>query len=283
MKFVSIFNNTSLWHKKIFPSVLLYLEFAKKSFQQSLQYRIANYSGFVVNTFFFIVRAFVFMALYENRDIVAGYNVIEAITFTGITQAMIMVIGIFGTMDIANAVKSGEVAVDLMKPIDYQFVMLFRQFGRSLYYFIFRGTPIFLVMAIFFSWTPPQSWIILVPFFFSMILAVVTTFSLNFFVGMSAFWLLDARGVSGLIMGSGLLLSGFVVPISFFPSGFDKICEWLPFIGQSYTPVAIYLGKYTGTTMLIMLGRQLFWAIMLMLIGKIFMHFAMRKLVIQGG
>lgn len=280
---MSIFNNTYLWHKKIFPSILLYLEFAKKSFQQSLQYRIANYSGFAVNTFFFVVRAFVFMALYENRDVVAGYNVSEAITFTGITQAMIMIIGIFGTMEIANAVKSGEVAVDLMKPMDYQCAMLFRQLGRSLYYFIFRGMPIFLVMAIFFSWTPPQSWAILIPFFFSLVLAIITTFSLNFTVGMSAFWLLDARGVSGLVMGSGLLLSGFIVPISFFPSGLDKICEWLPFIGQSYTPVAIYLGKYSGVTMLIMLGRQLFWAIMLILTGKTFMHFATRKLVIQGG
>jgi len=280
MKFPYAYNFISFRCKSLIPNILLYLEFAKKSFQQSLQYRIANYSGFAVNTFFFVVRAFVFMALYENRDIVAGYNVTEAITFTGITQAMIMIIGLFGNTEIANAVKSGEVAVDLMKPINYQLVMLSRQFGRSLYYFIFRGMPIFLVMAIFFSWTPPKSWIILIPFFFSLILAIITTFSFNFIVGVSAFWLLDTRGISNFFIGSGLLLSGFIVPVSFFPSGFDKICEWLPFIGQSYTPVAIYLGKYADMTMLL---RQLFWAIILMFIGKTFMHFAMRKLVIQGG
>jgi ABC-2 type transport system permease protein len=266
-----------------FLNLLVYFEFAKKSFQQSLQYRIANYSGFAVNTFFFVVRAFVFMALYENRDVVAGYNVTEAITFTGITQAMIMVIGIFGTMEIANAVKSGEVATDLMKPIDYQFVMLFRQFGRSFYYFIFRGLPIFLVMVIFFTWSHPHSWFSLVLFFISLIFAAIITFSINFMVGMSAFWLLDARGVSGIVMGCGLLLSGFVVPISFFPSGFDTICEWLPYVGQSYVPVAIYLGKYTGMKMLSMLLRQFAWTVILVLFGKLLMFFAMRKLIIQGG
>jgi ABC-2 type transport system permease protein len=264
-------------------TILLYIEFARKSFQQSLQYRIANYSGFAVNTFFFVVRAYVFMALYENRDVVAGYNVTEAITFTGITQAMIMVVGLFGTMEIANAVKSGEVAVDLMKPIDYQFVMLFRQFGRSLYYFFFRGLPIFLVMAIFFSWIPPHSTVALILFIISMIFAVMITFSINFMVGMSAFWLLDARGLSGLVMGPGLLLSGFILPISFFPSGLGAICEWLPYIGQSYIPVAIYLGKYSGVTMFIMLARQFVWVVILMLFGKALMHVALRKLIIQGG
>ncbi len=264
-------------------TIQLYIEFARKSFQQRLQYRIANYSGFAVNTFFFIVRAYVFMALYENRGTVAGYNMTEAITFTGITQGMLMVVGLFGTLEIANAVKSGEVAVDLMKPIDYQFVMLFRQFGRSLYYFFFRGLPIFLVMVIFFSWTPPKSFNAIILFMISMVFALIISFSFNFIVGMSAFWLLDARGISGIVMGAGLLLSGFILPVSFFPSGLAKVCEWLPYIGLSYIPVAIYLGKYTGITMLSMLLRQFAWVIILLLLGKAIMHLAMRKLIIQGG
>lgn len=264
-------------------TIYLYIEFARKSFQQSLQYRIANYSGLAVNAFFFLIRTYVFIALYENRGDVAGYNITEMITFTGITQAMLMVIGIFGTLEIANAVKSGEVAVDLMKPVDYQFVMLFRQFGRSLYYFIFRGLPIFLVMIIFFKWTPPDSFIACILFIISLIFAIIISFSFNFMVGMSAFWLLDARGVSGLVMGTGLLLSGFILPITFFPKSLGNICEWLPYIGQSYTPVAIYLGKYSGTTMFIMLARQFVWVIILMLFGKFLMYRAMRKLIIQGG
>ncbi|HGJ64675.1 TPA: hypothetical protein ENS27_04715 [bacterium] len=264
-------------------TIQIYIEFARKSFQQSLQYRIANYSGLAVNSFFFIVRAYVFMALYENRGDVAGYNVTEIITFTGITQAMLMIVGIFGTLEIANAVKSGEVAVELMKPIDYQLVMLFRQFGRSLYYFFFRGLPIFLVMVIFFKWTPPHSLIAFILFFISLIFAVMITFSFNFMVGMSAFWLLDARGISGIVMGTGVLLSGFILPVSFFPSQFGKICEWLPYIGQSYTPVAIYLGKYSGMMMISMLLRQVAWVIILMLFDKAIMRLAMRKLIIQGG
>lgn len=267
----------------LFSTSLVYLEFAKKSFQRQLQYRIANYSGFVVNTFFFIVRAYIFMALYEHRGVVAGYNVIEAITFAGLTQAMGMAIGIFGTNEIANAVKTGEVGTDLMKPIDYQSFALSRQLGRSFYYFFFRGLPIFAVMVIFFPWKHPHSWYALILFFPSLAFAATIVFSLGFMVGLSAFWLLDVRGVNQIVMGTGIFLSGFIVPVSFFPSVFGRICEWLPFVGQSYVPVAIYLGKYVGGQMIDMLARQMAWVVILILLGRAFMHLAVRKVIIQGG
>ncbi len=72
--------------------MLVYLEFAKKSFQRQLQYRAANYAGFVVNTFFFLIRAYIFMALYEHRGIVAEYTMVEAVTFTGLTQDEIILL-----------------------------------------------------------------------------------------------------------------------------------------------------------------------------------------------
>ena len=263
----------------------VYLEFARKSFQRQLQYKTANYAGFVVNIFFFVVRAYVFMALYENRDVVAGYDVVDAITYTGLTQAMLMTVGIFGRggREISEDVRSGQVATDLMKPIDYQLFVLFRQLGRSFYYFFFRGLPIFAVMVIVFDWNHPYSWYALLLFLPSLALAAVITFSFSFIAGISAFWLLDVSGVQQIIMGTGVFLSGFLVPISFFPAGFDTFCEWLPFVGQSYVPVAIYLGKYVGWYMVNMLVRQVFWAVILIMLSRAFMVFAVRKLVIQGG
>jgi ABC-2 type transport system permease protein len=197
---------------------------------------------------------------------------------------MLMVVGIFGSStEMAEAVRTGEVATDLMKPIDYQFFALFRQLGRSCYYFFFRGLPIFLVMVIFFPWKPPHSWAALVLFFPSLVFAAAIVFSLSFMVGLSAFWLLDIRGVNQAVMGSAIFLSGFLIPVSFFPSGFGRICEWLPFVGQSYVPVAIYLGKYVGGQMVSMLARQIIWAAILILLSRAFMCLAVRKAIIQGG
>lgn len=280
-------SGSDCWSGKLISLIstaLVYLEFAKKSFQRQLQYRIANYSGFVVNTFFFVVRAYVFIALYEHRGVVADYDMVEAITFTGLTQAMLMVVGIFGSSnEIAEAVRTGQVATDLMKPIDYQFFALFRQFGRSFYFLFFRALPIFAVLVIFFPWKPPQSWEALLLFFTSLVFAATITFSFSFMIGISAFWLMDVRGIAGIVMGAGILLSGFMVPVSFFPDTFGRICEWLPFVGQSYVPVAIYLGKYVGGKLLSMMIRQVMWAATLIILGRIFISLAVRKVVIQGG
>jgi ABC-2 type transport system permease protein len=198
---------------------------------------------------------------------------------------MLMAVGIFGFAgrQISEDVRSGQVATDLMKPIDYQFFALSNEFGRSLYYLFFRGLPIFAVMVIFFPWNHPHSWYALLIFFPSLALAATISFSLGFIGGVSAFWLLDTSGVRQIIMGTGVFLSGFIIPISFFPDGFDRFCEWLPFAGQSYVPVAIYLGKYAGGQMMSMLLRQLSWAVILVLLGRYFMSRAVRKLVIQGG
>jgi ABC-2 type transport system permease protein len=279
--------NNAIIHRlgRVMGAVPVYLEFAKKSFQLQLQYRIANYSGFIVNIFFFLVRAYVFMALYEHRGNVAGYDLVDAITFTGITQAIIMVIGIFGRSagEIGGAVRSGQVATDLMKPIDYQLFALSNQLGQSTYYLFFRGLPIFAVMALFFPWKYPHSWLALSLFFLSLFFATIIIFSFSFMIGLSAFWLLDISGIRQLVTGTGMFLSGFLIPISFFPDAFGRICEWLPFIGQSYVPVAIYLGKYTGLKMINMLARQIIWAVILLSLGRLFMSFSIRKLIIQGG
>ncbi|MBD3184114.1 ABC transporter permease, partial [Candidatus Poribacteria bacterium] len=165
----------------------------------------------------------------------------------------------------------------------YQFYALSSQLGRSFYYFIFRGIPIFAVMVAFFPWEGPHSFLAFILFLPSLALGVVITFSLRFLVGISAFWFLDTKGFRAIVMGAGTFLSGFMLPISFFPSGFAKVCEWMPFVGQSYIPVAIYLGKYTGMVMMNMLIRQVGWTIILIVTGKILMSMAVRKLVIQGG
>ncbi len=262
---------------------IIYLEFARKSFQRQLQYRVANYSGFIVNTFFFMVRAYVFVALYEHRGVIATFSLDDAVTFTGLTQAMLMTTGVLGGMSIEEAVRSGEVATDLMKPIDYQFFAIARQAGKSFYYLVFRGLPIFMVMVLFFSWVPPVSPFALFLFLVSLAFASLITFSFEFMMGLSAFWLLDTRGIRQLVFGISMLLSGFLVPIPFFPERLSKICEWLPFIGQSYVPVAIYLGKYAGSQVPSMFIRQMIWSVILILCGRVFWGFAVRKVVIQGG
>ncbi|MBI1882181.1 MAG: ABC transporter permease, partial [Chloroflexi bacterium] len=91
----------------------LFWELTKLAFQRQLTYRVANLAGLVTNIFFGLLRAAVLVALYGARDEVAGLSVQAAVTYTGLGQAVIAYLSIFGWYEVMNSVYSGEVAADL--------------------------------------------------------------------------------------------------------------------------------------------------------------------------
>jgi len=78
----------------------LYLELAKKATQRQLAYRQANLAGLATNLFFGALRAYVLIALYGLRPEIAGYTLTAAITYTGLTQAILRAVQIFGWQDL---------------------------------------------------------------------------------------------------------------------------------------------------------------------------------------
>ena len=97
----------------------LYWEVAKRSFQRQLAYRAATLAGLVTNTFFGYLRGAVFIALFATRPEVAGWDVRDALTYVWLTQALIMIVQLWGWWEVADNIKTGDVASDLAKPFDY--------------------------------------------------------------------------------------------------------------------------------------------------------------------
>ena len=70
---------------------------------------------------------------------------------------------------------------------------------------------------------------------------------------------------------------------SVFPEWAQAIINLLPFSSSIYTPTMIYLGKITGVDIIIALGLQIFWVIVLMIISKIMWKALIKNLTILGG
>ena len=79
------------------------------------------------------------------------------------------------------------------------------------------------------------------------------------------------------------MLTGQLIPISFFPEVFRKIFEFLPFSSMVYTPVMIYLEKYNKEELTFALGVQLFWVVFLYAIGSVIWKQVTKRLVVLGG
>jgi ABC-2 type transport system permease protein len=79
------------------------------------------------------------------------------------------------------------------------------------------------------------------------------------------------------------LLSGGLVPLSFFPEGARRVFEFLPFRYIVAEPAAIFLNQIELSQMANIFALELFWVVVLFVMGKLFFKVCIRKVTIYGG
>lgn len=129
----------------------------------------------------------------------------------------------------------------------------------------------------------PASGINFVLFLASFVFAYFINWLLAALLGLCAFQTISMGpmiAVKGYLIK---LLSGSIIPLWFFPKGFQKILECLPFVGIYQVPLGIYIGKYTMEEIFFRIGIQMLWVLAL-LAGFIFLQKKMAdRVLIQGG
>jgi ABC-2 type transport system permease protein len=258
-------------------------ELARRGYRRYAAYPGATWAGVFTNTFFGFLIAYALLAVFEQRDTVGDYDARDAVTYAWLAQGMLMTIYLWGWFDVALRVRSGDVATDLQRPLDFQGYWLAHDLGRALYHAVFRGVPPFVLGALVFDVLVPHDPRIWLAFTLSVTLAVVTSFAFRFIFNLAAFWLIDYRGAAVLAMVASTFFSGQIVPIAFFPDWLAATAWALPFAAMVQAPIEIWLGHAEGLELLGLLGLQAFWALVLLLVGRAVLAAGMRKLVIQGG
>lgn len=261
----------------------VYVELARRSFQRHLAYRQATVAGIFTNAVFGVLIASVYGALYRSRgsgSAVAGFDLREILTFIWMSQSLLMVIAIWGWWDMSASIQTGDVIVDLMKPIDYYGFWLSRDLGRAGCQVLMRFVPTMAIGAVLYDLEAPPSigrWGL---FAISVILAVVVSFAFRFILNASAFWLTDVTGVRTMALFATNFLSGLLVPITFFPPWLRTVADLLPFRTFIMVPNEVFLGHGSAARAI---GLEVFWAVALSGLALLVLRLAMRKVVIQGG
>ena len=261
----------------------LFYELVKLSFRRQLTYRTANLAGLATNFCFGLLRAAVLVALYGASREVAGLSLSAAITYTGLSQATIACLSFFGWWDVMRSVYSGDVATDLLKPMSYFTFWLAQDLGRAIASLLVRGLTIMVAYALVFDISLPGSggqWLALGV---ALALSVLVSFSYRFLINLAAFWTPDARGVGRFAFTIMWFLSGFLMPLRFFPDWFVRLCHLTPFPSMVNTVVEVYLGVLAGQELVQALGAQLLWIVLLFVTCQCVLRAGVRKLVIQGG
>jgi ABC-2 type transport system permease protein len=203
------------------------------------------------------------------------------VTFSFLTQAYIGPMQVFGGgLDIPQRIRSGDIALDLVRPASLQFWNLSEDLGRAACLFLIRSVVPVVAGALLFGIVLPDGAASWAAFLASFVLGVVVSFGWRYLVALATCWLIDDRGLSLMSMILTTFFSGLMLPLVIFPGWLGTLARALPWAAMVQVPADVYLGK---TPVVHALAFQAFWAVVLLGAGAAVTAAARRKVVIQGG
>ncbi|TDC01710.1 ABC transporter permease [Nonomuraea longispora] len=259
----------------------LYARLVRYGFRKHSTYVAAALAGAFTNSVFGVLRAYILIALWQARPGLAGYDIADAITYCFVTQAFIAPMQLFGGgLAIPERIRSGDIALDLVRPAPLQAWSFAEDVGRASYLFLVRGIPPMLVGAAVFGVVVPGDPGRWAAFMAGFALAVVVSFGWRYLIALSVCWLIDDRGVAVLSMVLTTFFSGMMLPLHIFPGWLADVARSLPWAAMVQLPTDLYLGK---AAVMETLAFQAFWATVLLVLGALATRAIRHKVVIQGG
>jgi ABC-2 type transport system permease protein len=268
------------------PVLKRYLPFIRNAFLTMLAYRLRYFTGIITYFVFVSVHYFIWQACFHGKapgESINGFTFEEMITY--IVLGWISRSLYFSDIDeeIDDLVRTGQITNYLLRPVNFQLLLLSQAFGSSLFRASFFTLPLSVFLLLVFPILPPASVSALLYFLFSTFISFLILAELNFIIGLLAFSL---KSIQGIIRAKYFLIqlfSGLLLPLSFFPEIIRRISMLLPFQTITYIPLRFYLGKVSTAELPGVIMHQTLWAISLFLIGKLMWHRAMERLTVQGG
>jgi len=261
-------------------------------FLQMLQYRTAALAGFGTQCWWGGIKVMVLAAFYGGASMAGTpMSLTQAITYSWLSQGLLVLVPWLGDPEVAQAVRTGAVAYDRLRPVDAYALW----FARSAGWIAARVLPRVAMMAAFagialplaglgdWAWQPPASFSAAVAFLASAVLALLLSTSMVMLLNIAATAALNERGINALAGPVVIVFSGNLLPLVLLPDAWQTALLLQPFAGVVDIPARIYFGLMSGWQAMAGLGLQSFWIVVLVVFGRMAMQRTMRRLEVQGG
>jgi ABC-2 type transport system permease protein len=203
------------------------------------------------------------------------------ITYATVALLMSLILEVDGTRLIREKIREGTIATDLMKPISVPFYFFSDGFGQTMLHALLVIPSILCALLLVHIDVPGAP--VFGVFLLSFAIGYLVNFFLNFLMNAVAFWTLETFAVQLIVRWVSDLLSGQIIPLTFFPGLFGRIVFALPFAAIYSTPLLIYVGVIHPADYARYLVIQVIWLALFMGLSWLVWQAASRRVVIQGG
>lgn len=259
-----------------------YWMFAKSQMQISTTYSAWYWAGSFSIILRLLIMYYFWNAVYENRGTIENMNLSMMLTYIVVAMLLQTYIGGVGN-DLAEQIKNGNIAVDLMRPYDLIFKLLSLDFGGKITSFVRETFPMLLIAIFFIKIATPHSISTLFLFVVSGLLGIGIGAMFDLIIGVLAFWTVNVWGLRVLKEGIITFFSGALIPISLFPDWLETLSNYMPFQSMIFVPVSIYSGMISGFDAYLAIVIQLVWLVGLYVIIRLAWAQAIKKVTVFGG
>jgi ABC-2 type transport system permease protein len=170
-----------------------------------------------------------------------------------------------------DEIKDGSISMGLIRPVSPYRLSYFIFSGSRGVNYIFGGLLIALGMYIF----PASNIINYFYFVIILLLANLISYYMNLLVGFISFWIVEGANFRGLFIHTARVLSGAMIPVSYFPGIMKDISLLSPFPVLAYLPAKVLqngLGGYEWSIM-----AAIGWLIIMIYAEKIIWNYGLKK------
>lgn len=243
-------------------------------------------AGLIANSTFGVIMAITFRAALSERGetgarpaLLDGLTPTTIVTYTFATQAIAMVISAFGDYALAARVRSGDIATDLGRPVDFSFFRLAHDLGRSAFHLLARGLSVMGVGWLVFRFPLPP-WLAVAKFVPLVVLAAAIASRLWTMIGLASFWMRDGTGAVQLMVVLVAFGTGGHLPLQFYPTALKHLLRLLPFASMMQLPC----GVLVGVESFVKVGAlQIAWLVVLEFLLRVELRQARNRLELNGG
>lgn len=260
-----------------------YLAVFTARFRVLLEYRAAALAGLTTQLFWGWVRVMIFSAFYAHVSSVQPMTLAEVINYIWLGQAFIILVIVRADEDIQAMFMDGTVAYELARPVDLYLLWFSRGVALRSAPMLMRAVPIFIVAGLFGGLQAPASWLNGSMYLISTLAAILLGAVITANLAVLLFYTISGTGINYAAPGIIMFFSGMIVPVPLMPRWLETVTNFLPFRGLADTPFRIYMGHFSYLESAAAILHQCLWIAVLIVIGRLVLSRAVKRVVVQGG
>jgi ABC-2 type transport system permease protein len=260
-------------------------------YRMLLQYRAAAFAGFGTQLFWGAIKLMVLAAFYAVASAEPPMSMTQIVAYVWLGQALFALLPWNVDPEIAEKMRTGSVAYELLRPLDlYAFwfarTLAFKTASATLRMIPMVLTCVFVLPLLGLgAWAlpPPASQASFLMFLMAIGATVLLTTAITMILHLALFWTLSGRGFNAIMYGLVGFFSGLIVPLPLLPEWLQGVLYWQPFRGLADVPFRIYSGSIPAAEAGFEILLQLGWTAVMVGLGYAVYWYARGRLVVQGG